>query len=819
MSKSCCRVFLLFVAINLTLGVTAFAVPPVVKTVPWVASNPLIPHDTWSGKSIRLKGTCDMQGATIQYTWDFGDGTPVAIGTVANMYVIEASHIYTGPVGTIYTARLTVQNTSTGETGNSPYYVAIRNQMLDTEVNVAIDEGLWYLHKNMFRFNSGGVDFGDWYSGSSNANLTAFATSAANTHAFLVNGHSEGGASSNPYTNTVSRAMKRIFQFLGSTGVPSSITNPRGTFNPDTNGNGIGIYVLSDAFGSLPLYQGGMFMDAIIATGTPDKLTTTGGANIAGRRYRDIVQDMGDYYSYCQYPASPGGGWRYSCQQYPDNSACQWAAIGLLPLERVLGMATPMPVKEFNKDWTLFSQHGTGGYFGYTDPSPVWGPYAVTPSGLVQLAWTGIGRGNARWDKAETFMRNNFGNTGGASVAPKDYYYGLFSFTKSMLLHDSNGDGVAEPIQMLQSSTPGVNPIDWYSAQVANGDPTNGIARELVGDQGADGSWYGHNYYFYQQYFETAWAIIMLQRTLFAAGAPVAVATATPNPAVAGQMITLDGSGSFHQDPTKSIVMWQWDIGNDGTFDATGPMTTTSYPAVGNYPVRLRVTDNASTPATADSILTVVVSTPPLAPTADAGGPYNFCTNRTPWFLDGSMSSNPDNGQSEPGLPGDFIKSYAWDLDGDGMFDDAMGATPNVTSFFSVGSHLIQLKITDNTGTSFPSSGMGDLSDTASSQVVVRAGTDPACTCSTLMAYPKNSLVQLSWSLLAGGADHYNVYRGTINGGPYLMIGTAASTQTLFFDRTVTNGTVYYYTLRPAALNTTEICQSNQVAAMPRSLR
>ena len=32
----------------------ALAVQPVVKTVPWVPSNPLIPHSTWIGKQITL---------------------------------------------------------------------------------------------------------------------------------------------------------------------------------------------------------------------------------------------------------------------------------------------------------------------------------------------------------------------------------------------------------------------------------------------------------------------------------------------------------------------------------------------------------------------------------------------------------------------------------------------------------------------------------------------------------------------------------------------------------------------------------------------
>ena len=74
------------------LSPIAVAAPPVVKTVPWVAANALIPHDTWSGRSIRLKGTADIQGADIQYSWDFGDGTLPATGTVTNKYAIEAVH-------------------------------------------------------------------------------------------------------------------------------------------------------------------------------------------------------------------------------------------------------------------------------------------------------------------------------------------------------------------------------------------------------------------------------------------------------------------------------------------------------------------------------------------------------------------------------------------------------------------------------------------------------------------------------------------------------------------------------------------------------
>ena len=74
--------------------VMALAAPPVVKTVPWVPSNPLIPHDTWTGKPITVKGTSDVHtagGTNIEYSWDFGDGsapTAYAAVTLANKYAL-----------------------------------------------------------------------------------------------------------------------------------------------------------------------------------------------------------------------------------------------------------------------------------------------------------------------------------------------------------------------------------------------------------------------------------------------------------------------------------------------------------------------------------------------------------------------------------------------------------------------------------------------------------------------------------------------------------------------------------------------------------
>jgi hypothetical protein len=811
---------------------TALAANPVVKTVPWVPSNPLLPHDTWLNKTITLKGTTDVQGTGITFSWDFGDGTTPATGNVTNMYAVEATHAYTTgtPGATIYTATLTITNSNPGGgSATTNYYVKIQNKSLQVEVNVAIDEGLWFLHKDMTRVGDAVTGYGYWahyYNTETPANLNAF----------FVNGHLETGASSNPYTETVQRGMRRLFTLL----TPMTISNqtydvPIGTVNPDSNGNGIGIYGY-DSYN----YSSGIFIDAIVSSGTPNAMTTTGATNVINRKYMDIVQDMVDFDAFSQTDSGTWmGGWGYGYNYgASDNSVNQWEVIGLLAakgwgaVNGVGGVVVPSFISQANVN-SLNNTHTdqawdgtkyTETYFNYTNNGwSGWYFMGTTPAGMVQMVFDGIGRGNALWDRTENFIRNNYctPTSSGPTATPRAYYYGLFSLTKSMLLYPGGS-------QLLynQYPTANSNPIDWYAAQVSAGDQCNGVARTLVTDQNAAGNWSCHGGCGYHDYFETAWAIIMLNRTVYTA-VPVAVAVANPNPALVNQIITLDGSGSYDQDPTKSIVKWEWSI-NGGPFVVGPAVTTTSFGALNIYPVTLRVTDSAGT--TASTTIQVSVTVPPTAPTANAGGPYNFCPGAKPWYLDGTKSINPDNGQHQTNqinppitYPGDYIKAYDWDLTGNGLFNDATGSQPNVTAFFTskgVGNYLIQLRVTDNTALSFPASGLGDLTGTASSQVNVLAATDPKCAgCITnLGALAKNKQVQLTWSLIAG-IDHYNVYRGTTSGGPYTLIGTASSTQTVYFDYTVTNGTTYYYVVRPAVLNGNEKCQSNQVSALPKLTR
>ncbi|MFT4599890.1 MAG: hypothetical protein ACI857_000057 [Arenicella sp.] len=95
--------------------------------------------------------------------------------------------------------------------------------------------------------------------------------------------------------------------------------------------------------------------------------------------------------------------------------------------------------------------------------------------------------------------------------------------------------------------------------------------------------------------------------------APVACFSATPNPANCGQTVNFDATCSYHEDVAKTIDVYEWDFENDGTFDATGSTSSTSFLGSGTYTVKLRVTDNAGD---MDSTTVVVTVNDAVNPTA-----------------------------------------------------------------------------------------------------------------------------------------------------------------------------------------------------------
>jgi hypothetical protein len=194
--------------------------------------------------------------------------------------------------------------------------------------------------------------------------------------------------------------------------------------------------------------------------------------------------------------------------------------------------------------------------------------------------------------------------------------------------------------------------------------------------------------------------------TIVQAG-PVASFSVEPNPAGPGQSLFFDASGSYHTDPCRSIISYEWDYDFDEiTFnvDATGSTQTHPYSQFGSFIAALRITDNNSPPMEDIETIIVEISLGNHAPVADPGVPYMILEGDD-LLLDASGSHSGDDSA------GDYIASYQWDLDNDAQFDDATGENPVIpwSTLNSLGLTLgipgtIGLRVTDSFGATSQSS-------------------------------------------------------------------------------------------------------------------
>jgi hypothetical protein len=294
-------------------------------TVPW-EGDPTLPHQVYNGGTITLQGTASVPTgcALTSASWDPGDGTgPVAV-SFANPRALELAHTYTGANGQPYIATLTVTDNCGNSSSDTYRVVIVDPKNLDVEINMAIDQGLWWLHKRLNLTTINGIPAGYW------VNQSYAADTASSLQALQIHGHLEvGNLAEDPYAEDVARGMAYLMTTLGSISVPVQTAG-----DPDSNGNGYGLDVVYESYHPYVL---GQVVDAVVASGTPNAVAVTGDAtHVLGRTYASIVQDMIDVIAWGQADAGWGrGGWRYGFNdQQGDNSACQWNAIGIIGAQR-----------------------------------------------------------------------------------------------------------------------------------------------------------------------------------------------------------------------------------------------------------------------------------------------------------------------------------------------------------------------------------------------------------------------------------------------------------------------------------------------------
>jgi len=143
-----------------------------------------------------------------------------------------------------------------------------------------------------------------------------------------------------------------------------------------------------------------------------------------------------------------------------------------------------------------------------------------------------------------------------------------------------------------------------------------------------------------------------------------------------GETVSFDASLSHDID--GSIVSYVWDFGDGST--ATGLTTSHSYVGVGQYVVKLTVTDDDG--ATGSSAVTISVKN--LAPVAQ------FTESTKTVYVDDEVTFNASSSYDPDGV----IVSYVWDF-GDGTTD--IGVVVSHV-YPENGSYVVTLTVTDNNG-------------------------------------------------------------------------------------------------------------------------
>ena len=167
---------------------------------------------------------------------------------------------------------------------------------------------------------------------------------------------------------------------------------------------------------------------------------------------------------------------------------------------------------------------------------------------------------------------------------------------------------------------------------------------------------------------------------------PVAALAPTPTSGTADPQLDVVWDASASTDSDGTIVTYDWDMDNDGTFETAdgGPTQNASYNTTGVHTVGVRVTDDDG--ATDSTTADVDVNLPPVAalvPTPPSGNkPLSVS-----W--DASTSTDSDG----------TIVQYDWDMDNDGTFEILDGGpTQTPADYTVVGTVTVGVRVTDDDG-------------------------------------------------------------------------------------------------------------------------
>jgi|GEM_PF-2071231 len=677
---------------------------------------------------------------------------------------IEAKHTYTGPVGTEYVATLTVTATSGGDIGVSAsdtYRVRILEETREVKADIAIDEGLWWLYKQQARYSDGGVDFGSWLAAAS-AGMYGVAHTAAAVEAFENNLHKPiGDPTKDPYVDCVRRGLNYLTSMMEVVTITDGDTNGNGIgiscyWAWDQEIYEAGMAMMAIVSSDTPGYEALAGPAGVIGRTLRDIVQdmadflafaqNDSGFHEGGWRYH---RNFGESDNSCtQWPVLamdsaeakwgitiPGfvrtrlEGWLNRTQNangafgYQSEDDClniaKTAGTGITGL---LFCGVPRAddrvqraIEFVDTDWN--NDNFGNGYAMYA----VMKAFCVEFLNEEVIPGDGIDDHNWWQEYADALIPGGtWGQQADGRWNAMDWAQCDELTTAWMImilvraLYDVPPTAVARANGFDTTEVEAGQDVNFDGSQSTNG------SYEIVlyewdwqsdGVYDAEGSQAAHPFDDYGTY-EVTLRVTDNRDVVTNYQKPAMTATDTctvwvhppPHDPIADANgpyggwpdvpVTLDGSGSF--DPNDDqIVIWEWDLDNDGGFETSVEARTVehTWDADGIYPIALRVISiNESDSPSAPSRTTVVIGN--HDPVADANGSYFFTTPGEVIELDGSASDDPNE------AVGDYIVSWDWDLDNDGVYDDASGETVLCDSsiWSTPGVDIVRLRVTDSYG-------------------------------------------------------------------------------------------------------------------------
>ncbi|MFI5252336.1 MAG: FlgD immunoglobulin-like domain containing protein [Bacteroidota bacterium] len=625
-----------------------------------------------AGQALAVWGNVHGGLYPLQYWLDYGDGV-IDSGTVTNSQFIGGPHTYatSGPK----TVTLKVQDANTVVDQKSAVVQVFAVSTMQREINMAIEKGLLYNYQNQY-------PDGHWYDGYANTAATGGACLA-----FEENGHLP---TNDIYTDIYAEYVQMGLEYLFGLVVNDAIS-VQYAGNPDSNGDGLGAY-----FNTGENYANGVACLAVLGAAKSSvaaQMDTIRSGPYAGKTLYDLMINLLDQIAYSQTDSVNGtyrGGWQYyiNTPDYgtADNSATQWPGLVMEAAQNSWGMPILPWVKTELLYWLQYSQDGTGG-FAYMSRSQ-WNNITKTGAGIGSYALLGYTTDSVEITNAINFLDANWSSTVDNNGYADHFGGNLYSMY-----------AVAKGLRIINHRNPVVNvgAHNWYNeyADWLLHNPTWG--QQSDGSWSNDGSLLG---WAASRPLNSAFAILILTQGVIVAPPVAVIAPIDPKPP--NTAFTVDGSGSFHQDPTKSIIEWLWDFnaadGIDWNHpDASGPIPTDpGYAKETTYTITLRVKDNSTPPMYSTNTMNVIIRAghhPPVAVAIPPGrGPSYAAKVNEPILLDGRASYSPD-------APGTTITGYNWDLNGDGIFGDSFSDTVTVV-FSDIHQGTVGLRVYDSNGDS-----------------------------------------------------------------------------------------------------------------------